>query len=41
MADRVLVLVDGQLLADGSPDAVRANPAVQQAYLGAVLESPL
>ena len=41
LADRVLVLVDGQLLADGSPDAVRANPAVQQAYLGAVLESPL
>lgn len=40
LADRVLVLVDGQLIADGSPDAVRANPAVQQAYLGAVLESP-
>ncbi len=38
LADRVLVLVDGQLIADGSPDAVRANPAVQQAYLGAVLE---
>ena len=40
LADRVLVLVDGQLIADDSPDAVRANPAVQQAYLGAVLESP-
>ena len=40
LADRVLVLVDGQLIADGSPDAVRANRAVQQAYLGAVLESP-
>ncbi len=37
LADRVLVLVDGQLIADGSPDAVRANPAVQQAYLGAAL----
>ena len=37
VADRVLVLVDGQLIADGSPDAVRANPVVQQAYLGAAL----
>lgn len=40
LADRVLVLVEGQLLADGTPDAVRANPAVQQAYLGAALGAP-
>ena len=33
-AHRVLVLNRGQLLAQGSVDDVRANPAVQEVYLG-------
>jgi branched-chain amino acid transport system ATP-binding protein len=32
----VTVMVDGQVLASAAPDAVRANPLVQQAYLGTV-----
>jgi branched-chain amino acid transport system ATP-binding protein len=34
LADRIIVLVNGQLVADGEPAAVIASPAVQQAYLG-------
>jgi branched-chain amino acid transport system ATP-binding protein len=33
-ADRILVLNRGQLIAEGPPAAVRANPEVQQVYLG-------
>lgn len=33
-AERVLVLSRGRLIADGTPDAVRADTSVQQAYLG-------
>ena len=33
-ADRVAVLVRGQLLAEGTPQQVRADERVQQAYLG-------
>lgn len=33
-ADRVLVLADGQLIAEGPPEAVRADPRVRQVYLG-------
>lgn len=33
-ADRVLVLSKGELIAEGSPDAVRADARVRAAYLG-------
>jgi branched-chain amino acid transport system ATP-binding protein len=33
-ADRVLVLMRGEIIATGSPDEVRADSRVQQAYLG-------
>ena len=33
-ADRVTVLNFGQVLAEGTPAEVHANPAVQAAYLG-------
>jgi branched-chain amino acid transport system ATP-binding protein len=35
LADVITVLVYGQVIASGPPQAVRANPAVQEAYLGA------
>ncbi len=34
LADRVAVLVYGEVIADGSPDEIRNNRAVQEAYLG-------
>ncbi len=36
ISDRVVVLDYGKLLADGTPDEVRSNPDVIDAYLGAV-----
>ena len=37
LADRIAVLVYGEVIAFDTPDAVRANPRVQEAYLGSVL----
>jgi branched-chain amino acid transport system ATP-binding protein len=37
VADQVTVLDLGRVLASGPPDVVRADPAVQRAYLGAGL----
>ncbi|MBB4845944.1 branched-chain amino acid transport system ATP-binding protein [Paucibacter oligotrophus] len=38
LADRIIVLHMGQLVADGEPAAVIASPVVQQAYLGLGLD---
>jgi branched-chain amino acid transport system ATP-binding protein len=34
LADRITVLAQGTIIAEGSPDEVRGNPRVQEAYLG-------
>lgn len=33
-SERILVMDQGRLIADGTPDAVRADPHVQQVYFG-------
>jgi len=38
LADRIIVLHNGQLVADGEPAAVIASPVVQGAYLGITAE---
>jgi branched-chain amino acid transport system ATP-binding protein len=35
LADRISVLVYGEIIASGPPDDIRGNPAVREAYLGA------
>ncbi len=35
ISDRITVLHQGQVLADGTPEEIRANTRVQQTYLGA------
>ncbi|MFQ1699982.1 ABC transporter ATP-binding protein [Loktanella agnita] len=37
LADRISVLVYGQIVATGTPEEVRANPKVQEAYLGTAM----
>jgi branched-chain amino acid transport system ATP-binding protein len=39
LADRIIVLHNGQLVADGEPAKVIASPIVQQAYLGIAAEA--
>ncbi len=34
VADRITVMVNGQVIASDTPEAIRANPEVQTAYLG-------
>lgn len=34
LATRVVVMAEGRILAEGPPEAIRANPAVIEAYLG-------
>ena len=38
LVDRISVLVYGEIIATGRPEDVRANPKVQEAYLGAALD---
>jgi branched-chain amino acid transport system ATP-binding protein len=40
LADRIIVLHNGQLVADGDPAEVIASPVVRSAYLGAPLVEP-
>lgn len=37
LADRISVLVDGRIIATGTPKAIRADTGVQEAYLGRVV----
>lgn len=39
LADRISVLVYGEIIASGAPEQVRGDPKVQEAYLGAALEA--
>ncbi len=34
LADKITVLTQGQLLVEGTPEDIKANPTVQEAYLG-------
>jgi branched-chain amino acid transport system ATP-binding protein len=38
LADKIAVLVYGEIIAYDTPDKVRANPRVQEAYLGSMEE---
>ncbi|GJG98764.1 ATP-binding cassette domain-containing protein [Cupriavidus pauculus] len=40
VSDSIVVIDAGQHLADGTPDSVRANPAVRRAYLGEASSAP-
>ena len=40
LADRIIVLHNGRLVADGEPAAIIASPIVQEAYLGVAPQRP-
>jgi branched-chain amino acid transport system ATP-binding protein len=40
LADKIAVLVYGEIIAFDTPEAVRADPRVQEAYLGAPVIAP-
>ena len=37
LAERVTVLQEGRVLAEGTPDEIKGNAVVQEAYLGGVM----
>jgi branched-chain amino acid transport system ATP-binding protein len=41
VADRVLVLIDGVVAAQGTPDEIASDPIVRQRYLGQWWQRPL
>ncbi len=41
VADRISVLVYGEIIASDVPEKIRGNPRVQEAYLGEAVEKPL
>jgi branched-chain amino acid transport system ATP-binding protein len=41
LSDHIVVLDHGRVIADGTPLAVRSNPAVIRAYLGEDGDDPL
>ncbi len=38
LSHRIVVMAQGQVIAEGEPAEIRENPAVLDAYLGGVLE---
>ena len=34
LADRLTVMVNGEVLETGAPESIRTSPAVREAYLG-------
>lgn len=38
VADRISVLARGHIIAEGTPDEIKGNPVVQEAYLGGTVE---
>jgi branched-chain amino acid transport system permease protein len=38
LAERITVLQEGRLLVEGTPQEIKGNPQVQEAYLGGVHE---
>lgn len=41
LSDSIMVLFNGQLLADGSPEEIMNNDTVQHAYLGGLYDDHL